>query len=340
MDWVIARRLLSGIGTGPHWLRSLVAALVLVMCWMAPPAPVVGQGGEDGLPEVSGWSLSAPLPVPTSEQTVVVLGGKIYIAGGYAHARIPVDHLWIYDPATNRCSAGPPLPLALHHAPGATVNGKLYILGGEAGGAGTGLPSLYLNSVFELDPQIGEWVARASMPTSRSAGGAAVIDGKIYVAGGRTVQTGADFAVYDPATDVWTALPSMPTQRNHLAVAAIDGLIYVAGGRFGGGFNTERTAALEVYNPGTQTWTTRASMLGPRGGVARGRGERMPLRDRRRGQLFGPARAVGRERGLRSPHGHLDPPLLDAHPHSWPGGCRLCERAYPPSGWLGNAGHS
>jgi len=241
--------------------------LVLALCWMVPPAPVAGQGGEDGLPEVNGWSLSAPLPVPTSEQTVVELGGKIYIAGGYAHDRIPVDYLWIYDPATNRWSAGPPLPIAMHHAPGAAVNGKLYILGGEAGGAGTGLPSLYLNSVFELDPQVGEWIARVPMPTSRSAGGAAVIDGRIYVAGGRTVQTGADFAMYDPATDVWTALPSMPTQRNHLAVAAIDGRIYVAGGRFGGGFNSERTAELEVYDPATRTWSTRAPMPGPRGGV-------------------------------------------------------------------------
>jgi N-acetylneuraminic acid mutarotase len=105
------------------------------------------------------------------------------------------------------------------------------------------------------------------MPTMRSGGGAAVVDGKIYVAGGRP-PAGADFAVYDPAADSWTVLPSLPTQRNHLAVAAIDGKIYVAGGRFGGGFNSERTAALELYDPATNTWTARASMLGPRGGVA------------------------------------------------------------------------
>src|SRR5207249_11539141 len=127
--------------------------------------------------------------------------------------------------------------------------------------------SLYLNTVYELDPQAGTWTERTAMPTGRSAGGTAVIDGKIYVAGGRPPR-GNDFAVYDPAADTWQALPDLPTQRNHLAVAAIDGKVYVAGGRFGAGFNSERTAALEIYDPATNAWTTGAPLPTPRGGVA------------------------------------------------------------------------
>ncbi|MFN9895353.1 MAG: kelch-like protein, partial [Acidobacteriota bacterium] len=38
------------------------------------------------------------------------------------------------------------------------------------------------------------------MPTARSGGAAAVLDGKIYVAGGRPPR-GTDFAVYDPAAN-------------------------------------------------------------------------------------------------------------------------------------------
>ena len=41
------------------------------------------------------------------------------------------------------------------------------------------------------------------MPTARSGGGSAVIDGKIYVAGGRPPR-GSDLAVYDPSADAWT----------------------------------------------------------------------------------------------------------------------------------------
>jgi hypothetical protein len=62
-----------------------------------------------------------------------------------------------------------------------------------------------------------------------------VIDGKIFVAGGRPPR-GHDFAVYDPKADKWTSLPNMPTARNHIAASAIGGKFYVAGGRFGGGF--------------------------------------------------------------------------------------------------------
>ena len=62
-----------------------------------------------------------------------------------------------------------------------------------------------------------------------AGGAAAVVEGKIYVGGGRPPR-GSDFAVYDPAADVLTVLPEMPTQRNHLGMGAIGGKVYVVGG--------------------------------------------------------------------------------------------------------------
>ena len=59
----------------------------------------------------------------------------------------------------------------------------------------------------------------------------------------------------------------MPTQRNHLAADAIDGKIYVVGGRFEGGFRSQQTDAVEVFDPKTNQWSKRRSMLRPRGGV-------------------------------------------------------------------------
>ncbi|MBA2449296.1 MAG: hypothetical protein H0V51_14850 [Chloroflexi bacterium] len=49
------------------------------------------------------------------------------------------------------------------------------------------------------------------MPTARNGGGAGVIDGNIYVAGGRPPR-GHDLAVYDQSADAWTVLPDVPTQ--------------------------------------------------------------------------------------------------------------------------------
>jgi N-acetylneuraminic acid mutarotase len=90
------------------------------------------------------------------------------------------------------------------------------------------------------------------------------------VVGGRP-PAGNAFEVYDVGDDAWTPLPDLPQafpNRNHIAATAIDGKIYVAGGRYGGGsFSDPVTDSLDVYDPASQQWTTRAPMLRPRGGV-------------------------------------------------------------------------
>jgi N-acetylneuraminic acid mutarotase len=240
---------------------------VLILVSIAA-APGVAQSPEiTGLPEVNGWRLAAAMLVPRSEHAVADVDGKIYAIGGYPPGRIPSDVVQVYDTSTDRWTFAPNLPVPAHHVMAVGTGGKLYVIGGEFDGAGTGRPEVYLATVYELDPQARVWRPRASMPTARSGGGASVIDGKIYVAGGRPPR-GADFAVYDPVADRWTVLPNLPTQRNHLVVDAIAGKVYVAGGRFGGGFNSEKTAVLEIYDPPTNRWTAGAPMPLPRGGTA------------------------------------------------------------------------
>ena len=101
----------------------------------------------------------------------------------------------------------------------------------------------------------------------RGASATAVVDGRIYVAGGLQ-DWGAvdDFSVYDPETDAWTALAPMGMARDHMTAAAIAGRVYVAGGR--GGRIDDPTDRLEAYDPETDSWTTLAAMPTPRGGIA------------------------------------------------------------------------
>ena len=159
------------------------------------------------------------------------------------------------------------LPQPIHHTHVAAVGGKLYMIGGEIDGASTGRPENFVADVWVHDPAVGGWVAAcADADRARSGGGKAVIDGKIYVAGGRP-PGGSAFEVYDPATDKWEKLPDLPTQRNHLAMVAINGKIIVAGGRTGPGAMAERVDVVEIYDPATRRWTKGAPLPAPRGGI-------------------------------------------------------------------------
>ncbi|MDP8922604.1 MAG: kelch-like protein [Chloroflexota bacterium] len=240
------------------FLSVLTTGLMLVA--HGRPLPIAAQAESDG------WSTRAPMLASRSEMSIVELDGRIYALGGYPGTRVTSADVQVYDSWTDSWTAGPPLPLPLHHTMAAAVDGRLYLIGGEAGNPAPG-ESVFQDRVYMLDEVAGEWVSRAPMPTARSGGGAGVIDGKIYVAGGRPPH-GHDFAVYDPWADAWTLLPDLPTGRNHLGVAAIDGRLYVAGGRFGGGVGSEMTDVLEIYDPSTTTWTSGAPMLAPRAGVA------------------------------------------------------------------------
>jgi N-acetylneuraminic acid mutarotase len=212
-------------------------------------------------PPPGGWGRKADMIEPNSEFAAAETGGKIYVLGGYPAGRVTVTTVQIYDIATDRWTLGPRLLEPNNHGMAAAVDGVIYLIGGQ-----TDPFQAYVDSVWALDPKQGTWVAKARMPTARSAGVAVVHDGRIYVAGGRPPR-GKDFAVYDPKTDRWETLPELPSQRNHIAGAAMNGRIYVAGGRLGGGFQSDKTTALEAFDPKARQWSVAAPMLRGRSGM-------------------------------------------------------------------------
>jgi N-acetylneuraminic acid mutarotase len=212
------------------------------------------------------WGLRADLLVPLSELAFAAWDGKIYMMGGYPESRVTARTVQVYDMATDMWSLGPQLPQPNNHGTAAAVDGKIYLIGGQFRADDPPGTDSYVNTVYELDPAVGEWVTKAPMPTARSSGVAVVLDGRIYVAGGRPPHE-QDFAVYDPSTDTWDVLPALPTPRNHFTGAAIDGRVHYVGGRQGLGLGTSMTAAHEVFDPQTETWTTAAPMLRARSGM-------------------------------------------------------------------------
>ena len=254
VDMPIGNRTITASAPG-HATRSETVTLV------------VGANTRDLVLAPTGqWGLRAPLLANNSEMAVAEANGKLYLLGGYPPSRVTVRTVQVYDIASDAWTFGPQLPLPNNHGMAASVGGKIYLIGGQTQADDPPGTNSYVNTVYMLDPATGAWVAKAPMPTARSSGVAVVLDGRIYVAGGRPPRE-KDFAVYDPAADSWEVLPELPSQRNHMTGAAIGGRIHVVGGRIGLGLGVALTSVHEAYDPQSRTWSTAAPMLRPRSGM-------------------------------------------------------------------------
>lgn len=82
--------------------------------------------------------------------------------------------------------------------------------------------------------------------------------------------TSSNVAVFEPtvaaSSSPWNSKAPVPTPRYDLGIAVVDGKIYAIGGRTGMAYAGEviPLGTNEMYDPVTNTWTTRASMPTPR----------------------------------------------------------------------------
>ena len=199
-------------------------------------------------PKANAWSVGVPLPTVRKWAAVAVLGGKLYVLGGFAGDASSVD---AFDPQTGVWAEVAPMSTGRNYPAAAALGDRLYAIGGWAG--------TRLSSVEAFDPQSGAWTAVASMPTARNGAGAAVLNGKIYVVGGESVDDNMlnTVEVYDPATNAWTAAAPMGMARDSFGVAVLGGKIYAAGGYDGDNY----LDSVEVYDPLTNAWTAVAPMV-------------------------------------------------------------------------------
>ena len=228
------------------------------------------------------WSRVADATIARQEIYPAVLDGRIYVAGGVlTDAPGFTAHFEAYDAAANRWSKLSPLPEGRHHIALAAVDGKIYGIGGFSGA----IPDWRAHaSVFVYDPKADRWAPGPALPQARAEGVVAAISERIYLIGGR-MPVSADAShisqhadtnrgeVLDVRSGQWKRIADAPTARNSAATAVIDNRIYVVGGRRmvtqpNGGQRPVNVATLEVYDPATDRWVTRASMPQAQGGLA------------------------------------------------------------------------
>jgi N-acetylneuraminic acid mutarotase len=224
---------------------------------LALSLPTVAAGA------IGNWKRGTPLPLARGEVAAAVAEGRIYVIGGFTAEGENSTSVQAFNPPTNTWSQEADLPLPVDHTMAAGYRGRVYV----AGGYGPGRSRLTTLFAFIGDG----WTRLASMPEQRAAGGAAIVNGKLYVVGGTTSSTiGAPstlartMLVYDIARNRW-ATRRGPTPREHLGVAALGGKIYAVAGRTAG-FDTNM-AIVEVFNPRTGRWSRLRSVPSRRGGT-------------------------------------------------------------------------
>jgi len=244
-------------------------------------------------PATDKWTKKQPMPRPAHHAALAAVNGKIYAFGGFvapATTAVPLGAAWEpiadayeFNPATDSWKPLPPLPGKRGSAIAAEVGGKIYVIGGATTMEGAKEPFftafgparvLGTNDVY--DPATNKWESRNPMSVPRNHAFSGVVNGKIYVIGGRTghgfILSATNTNVveeYDPVSNMWS-LPKerMPTARSGGASGTDGRRIYVAGGEVTTTALVGAYRAVQAYDPATNSWTTLPSMPMPRHGVA------------------------------------------------------------------------
>jgi N-acetylneuraminic acid mutarotase len=201
-------------------------------------------------PEEDSWETVKPIPIQ-GVHGAAVLNEKIYAVG---HTTNPV---YEYDPATNNWAFKTQVPTFRDYFAVASCQNKIYIIGGRTGSEPIHGDAITCGLNQAYDPATNTWENKAPMPTNRTQMEAAVVDGKIYVMGGRTAgpyTTVNVIEIYDTATDTWTTGAPMIYPVASFASAVVDDKIYAIGGQdeFDHRTNIDN---VQIYDTASGTWS-------------------------------------------------------------------------------------
>jgi N-acetylneuraminic acid mutarotase len=242
-------------------------------------------------PRTDKWTKKRPMALPSHHVAFTEFRGKIYAFGGFVLPEsgppgwTPINNAWEYDPEADTWQALASMPSKRGSSLAAVVGDRIYVIGGATtipGSKETAVyptrPHMSVGTVEEYDPASNTWRERSAMPTPRNHAAIGVVNGKIYVIGGRVgaafIGLASDISVveeYDPATDQWSGPRArMPIARSAIGAGVDGGRIYVAGGEYQDPHMMATFRAVEAYDPASNTWTEMPPMPVSRHGLAVG----------------------------------------------------------------------
>jgi len=194
------------------------------------------------------------------------INNKVYVFGGEDAATGTNYNLTqIYDIISGTWSMGPNMPDVRSFMASGYYNGKIYLVAGY----NTGFVDSAQRQVWEYDPIANTFTTtRMLYPNTNGVGGPGfgIINGHLYVAGGRDLTNTVIALVYDYdiGADTWTQRASLPSANNVPGSGVENGLLAVFGGGNPFAFAPATTGATVLYDPGSDTWSA-----GPTLSVAR-----------------------------------------------------------------------
>ncbi len=213
-------------------------------------------------PQAGVWTHGKAPEIEIHHFQPVVRDGKVWLVGamsGRFPYEPPLDHIPIYDPATDTWSRGPEIPADRRRGgAGAVLHGDtLYIVCGIINGHWDG----HVAWLDALDLKTGEWRRLPDAPRQRDHFQAAIIGDKLYAVGGRRSSAATretfnlvipEVDVFDLKTGTWSTLPAssnLPTPRAGSMTHAHGPWLIVVGGES----HTQETAHAEVEALDTRT---------------------------------------------------------------------------------------
>jgi N-acetylneuraminic acid mutarotase len=206
-------------------------------------------------PATDTWAAGPSMGVARHYHTATLLGnGKVLVVGALSSASSANAQL--FDPATDTWSSVGSTSPNLHrmgHTATLLPNGKVLVFAGV-----NPVPSpdeyLFTDNSALFNPANNSWSLAGYAPIERAYHAATLLpNGSVLISGGRTPwdEWHNLAALYDPGADAWSAVADrMAWNRAHHTLTLLNtGEVLAVGGGSAG-------AAVEVYNPTSELWSS------------------------------------------------------------------------------------
>lgn len=193
-------------------------------------------------PKTNEWTKKADMPTARAGAATVTVNDKIYVMGGRS-LEGNVNTVEVYDTKTDTWEKIDDLPFEMkipaYSLYAGVIGNKIYVVGY----GGTLAHKRYENT-YSYDLENRKWEKKQRFNYEVTAGTSAVINDKLYIAGG-TQALNRNVYEYNPVSGSWTAKKG-GFSGSYLSSVVYKGKMLVTGG----------VAGIKVYDPETETFSS------------------------------------------------------------------------------------